>query len=77
MEKVLISMPEQLVARMRAVIPARQRSKIFVCLMVQEIEKREQLLYECAIAVEKDTALQQEMKEWDTTLADGLDDESW
>jgi hypothetical protein len=77
MEKVLISMPAQLVARMRAVIPARQRSQTFTRLIAKEIEKREKALYECALAVEKDSALKEEMKDWDVTLQDGLDDESW
>lgn len=72
MEKFLISMPDQLVARMKAVIPARQRSKIFTRLIEQEIKKREKTLYACAVAVEKDTALQREMKDWDITLQDGL-----
>lgn len=77
MEKILISMPDQLVIRMKAVIPARQRSKTFTRLMEKEIERREKSLYECAIAVEKDAVLRQEMKDWDATLQDGLDDESW
>lgn len=77
MEKILISMPDQLAIRMKAVIPTRQRSKTFTYLIEQEIEKREKALYECALAVEKDSALQQEMKDWDTTLQDGLDNESW
>lgn len=58
MEKVLISIPDKLVARMKAVIPAQQRSKTFTHLIEQEIQKRENSLYECAIAVEKDSALQ-------------------
>jgi hypothetical protein len=76
-EKILISMPDRLAIRMRAVIPARQRSKTFARLIEQEIKKREKALYECAVAVEKDASLQEEMKEWDTTTKDGLDNESW
>lgn len=77
MEKILVSVPDQLAARMRAAIPARQRSKIITHLIEEEISRRERLLYECALAVEKDAALRKELKEWDTTLQDGLDDESW
>lgn len=77
MEKILISMPDNLAARMKAVIPTRQRSKTLAHLIEKEVEKRENTLYECALAVEKDAALQKEMKEWDITLQDGLDDESW
>ena len=77
MTKVLISIPDKMAARMRAAIPQRQRSKVIVHLIQQEVEKRERALYECAIAVEKDSLLRAEMNDWDMTLQDGLDDESW
>lgn len=76
-EKILVSLPAPLVARMRAAIPARQRSKVFRMLIEQELEKREEALYQCALAVEKDSALNKEMEDWDSTLHDGLSDESW
>lgn len=75
MEKVLISLPDQLASRMRAAIPARQRSKIITNLIEKEIEKRERALYECALAVENDIALRQEMEEWNVTLDDGLNED--
>jgi hypothetical protein len=77
MEKFLISMPDNLATRMRASIPVRQRSKTIVRLIDEEVKKRERLLYECAIAVEKDASLNQEMKEWDVTLSDGVKNGSW
>lgn len=77
MERVLISIPDQLAARLRAAIPPRQRSKTITHLIEIEVEKRERKLYECAAAVEKDAALNREMKDWDETLQDGLNDESW
>lgn len=77
MNKVLISIPDKIAHRMRAAIPQRQRSKVIVKLIEKEIERREQALYECALAVEQDAALNQEMKEWDVTLQDGLPNESW
>lgn len=70
-------MPEQLVTRMKAAIPQRQRSKIIALLIEKEVEKREKALYECAMNVEKDKDLQKEMKDWDITIQDGLADESW
>jgi len=36
-------------------------------------QQREKLLYECAVAVEKDSALNQEMEDWHVTIQDGLD----
>lgn len=77
MNKVLISMPDQLANRMRAAIPARQRSKVIAHLIEEEVRRREQSLYECAAEVEKDSVLNDEMSDWDVTLQDGLDDESW
>lgn len=78
MEKVLISLPDQLAARMRATIPARQRSKVITHLIEAEVKRREQALYECAVAIEKDAPLSKEIKELNVTLMDGLhDDESW
>lgn len=78
MEKVLISMPDQLAARFKSIIPARQRSKTIAQLIEKEIERREKALYECAVAVENNAALHDEMKDWDAALQDGLDsDESW
>lgn len=72
MEKVLISLPDQLAIRMRATIPPRQRSKIITHLIEEEIERRERALYECALAVEQDSDLRKEMAEWDVTISDGL-----
>jgi len=77
MNKVLISIPDKIASRMRAAIPQRQRSKVIVSLIEIEIERREKALYDCAMAVEKDSALHDEMKDWDVTLEDGLADESW
>jgi metal-responsive CopG/Arc/MetJ family transcriptional regulator len=77
MHKVLISIPDQLAARMKVAIPQRQRSKVIAQLIEEEVEKRERALYECALAVEQDSALNREMEEWDVTLEDGVSDESW
>jgi metal-responsive CopG/Arc/MetJ family transcriptional regulator len=76
MEKVLVSIPDTLVNRFRALIPARQRSKVIAYLIETEVEKREKALYECACALEKDEALNKEMSDWNATLMDGLQDET-
>ena len=77
MSKILISIPDKIASRMRAAIPQRQRSKVIAHLIEKEVERREKALYECALAVQKDTDLNNEMKDWDITLQDGLSDESW
>ncbi len=77
MEKILVSLPEDLVKRMKTVIPARKRSQVVKELLEAEIEKREGALFECAKAVESDEALNREMAEWDVTTGDGIEPETW
>jgi len=77
MEKILVSLPDDLLRRMKTVIPARKRSQVVKELLEAEIEKREKELFECAQAVEKDDALNREMTEWDTTTGDGIEPETW
>lgn len=75
MQKVLISLPDQLAARMKTTIPERQRSKVVVSLLEAEVAKREKILYECALAVEKDTDLRADMAVWEVTINDGLNND--
>jgi hypothetical protein len=77
MQKVLVSLPDSLADRMRAVIPNRQRSKVLSNLLEKEIKKREEALYQCACDVEADEALNKEMAHWVATVEDGLEDETW
>jgi metal-responsive CopG/Arc/MetJ family transcriptional regulator len=75
--KVLVSLSDDLFARMQAVIPPRQRSKVVAELLEAEVRRREQELYECALAVEQDEQLQAEMADWDVTVGDGIETETW
>lgn len=77
MERVLVSMSENLASRMRALIPDRQRSSVITDLIERELKRREKKLYECAKAVEADENLNKEMADWEVTLTDGIDHESW
>ncbi|MBY0378689.1 MAG: hypothetical protein K2Q33_09035 [Gammaproteobacteria bacterium] len=77
MQKILVSIPDDLSMRMRAVFPSRMRSQIIAALIDEEVKKREEELYRCAVDVEKDEGLHAEMVEWNITSKDGLDDESW
>ena len=77
MNKVLISIHDQIASRMRAAIPQRQRSKVIAHLIEKEVERREKALYQCALAVENDQDLKEEMEDWNVTIQDGLHDESW
>ncbi|HLB56864.1 MAG TPA: hypothetical protein VJK30_06025 [Coxiellaceae bacterium] len=73
--KVMFSFSDQLVARMRAIIPARERSKVIAALLEKEIIAREKNLFLCAKSLEESTALNAEIETWDTEFnRDGLDD---
>jgi hypothetical protein len=71
--KVLVSIPDSLYSRMTATIPPRQRSRLIAKLLEDEVRRREQELYQAALAVEQDEDLGAEMKEWDVTLGDGIE----
>jgi len=77
MQKIIISLPEDLVNRMKTTIPARRRSQVVKELLEKEIRRREEALHECAVAIEKDEALSREMAEWDVTVGDGIEPETW
>ena len=77
MQKILISMPANLLSRLRATIPERQRSKFIAAVVEKELKKREEVLYQCALEVEKNDALNSEMSDWDVSVADGLENDSW
>ena len=77
MQKVLVSLPDDLAIRMRAVIPNRQRSRVISEVLEREVQKREKQLYQCAKSIEKDDALNNEMSDWNITVGDGIEPESW
>jgi hypothetical protein len=75
--KVMFSFPDQLVSRMRASIPSRERSRVVANLLEKEISAREQKLYQCAKELEENVELKSEMALWDSEFSnDGLDDDA-
>ncbi len=75
--KVMFSFPDQLVSRMRASIPSRERSRVVADLLEKEISAREQKLYQCAKELEENVELKSEMALWDSEFSnDGLDDDA-
>jgi len=73
--KILISVPNKLAARIRAALPVRRRSQVITHLLEKEIQRREQKLYEAALAAEKDAEMNEQMREWDITINDGMNDD--
>ena len=77
MQKILLSLPDDLAIRMKRIIPPRQRSKIIAQILEAEVKRRENDLYQCACDVEADRALNDEMSDWEVTINDGIESESW
>lgn len=77
MAKILISLPDPVARRMRAIVPDRQRSRFISRLVEAELVRREEDLLQVAREVETDETLSSEMKEWDGTVGDGVNHESW
>lgn len=75
MEKILISLPDDISIRFKAVVPSKQRSHVVATLIAKEVKRREELLYQCALDVENDKELNADMDNWNVTLKDGLSDE--
>lgn len=75
MSKVMFSLPDELVFRMKSVIPAGERSEVLANLLDKEIKAREDNLYNRAAELEACVGLRREMAEWDAGFSqDGLDD---
>ena len=68
-----IHLPDDLAARFRAAVPARQRSAFVADMLRQSLPAEDDSLYRIALAVEADTALAREMDDWDGVAGDGLD----
>ncbi len=77
MEKILVSLSSDIAQRFRIAFPTRQRSRIIEDLLRKELERRDKDLYECAKEVENDETLNAEMAEWDVSVADGINRETW
>ena len=75
-KQFLIRVPNDIAARFRVAIPARERNKFIVELLQKAVRKEEGELAEIARAVtaeEQKGALKKELAIWDITTGDGLD----
>jgi len=77
MQQVSVFLPDELVVKMRILIPQEQYSHFFIQLLDRELQIREAALYQSACEVEADETLNQEMSDWEVTIADGIQHESW
>jgi hypothetical protein len=70
--QICIHLPEELAARFKTMVPARQRSAFVADLLDLALPREEDPLYRIALAVEEDEALAEEMADWEVTAGDGL-----
>ena len=73
--QMLFHIPNELAERFRQTVPPRQRSAFVARLMEQALPEEDDPLYQTALAVEQDSVLNAEMREWrEGLIADGLRD---
>ena len=71
--QMLFHIPDPLAARFKQAVPPRQRSAFVAKLMEQALPEDEDPLYLLALEVERDAALNAEMREWrEGLIADGI-----
>lgn len=79
-QQFLIRLPEEMAARRKAVVPARQRDKFVTELVATAVAHREAKLAKIADAVtneEKyDSKIAQETRNWEATIGDGIEEEN-
>lgn len=71
--QILIHLPDDLAARFRQAVPARQRSAYVADLLRKSLPVDDDPLYRLACEVEEDEALNREMADWDSVAGDGLE----
>lgn len=79
-QQLLVRIPEELARRLRRQVPARGRSAFVQHLLEQALAPEggeDDPLYQAAREVERDERLMAEMAEWDGTIADGLEAETF
>ncbi len=79
-QQLLVRIPEELARRLKRQVPSRGRSAFVQHLLEQALAPEsgeDSPLYRAAMEVEQDERLMAEMAEWDGTVADGLEADSF
>jgi hypothetical protein len=79
-QQILIRLPEDVAARFKAAVPARQRNKFVADLVAKAVARQEDELTRIAVAVtdeeRRNPELAQEMHDWEVTMGDGMEEPS-
>ena len=71
--QLLFHVPDELANRFKSHVPARRRSEFIAKLLEDALPIEDDPLYLAALEVEKDVALNAEMREWrEALIGDGL-----
>ena len=77
-QQILIRLPEDIAARLKAVVPPRKRNKFVADLVMAAIVHHEEKLGRIAAAVteeeRKSPKLREETRAWEATIADGIEE---
>ncbi|MDP2240468.1 MAG: hypothetical protein Q8K18_09960 [Burkholderiales bacterium] len=77
-QQILIRLPEDVAARFKAAVPARQRNKFIADLVAKAVARQEDELTRIAAAVTdeelRNPELAQEMRDWEATIGDGMEE---
>jgi len=76
--QILIRLPEEVAAKFKAAVPARQRNKFIAELVASAVARHEADLAKIATAVtneeKRKPKIAQEMRDWEATIGDGLEE---
>ena len=79
-QQILIRLPEDVAARLKAAVPARQRNKFVADLVARAVARHEDELAKIAAAVtdeeRRNPELAQEMRDWEATVGDGIGEQA-
>ena len=77
-QQILIRLPEEVAAKLKAAVPARQRNKFVAELVATAIARHEDALAKIATAVtneeKRNPTIAQETRDWEATVGDGLEE---
>jgi len=79
-QQILIRLPEDVAARLKAVVPTRQRNKFVADLVAGALACQDDELIRIAAALtdeeRRNPELAQEMRDWDATIGDGMEEDA-
>ena len=71
--RITLSIPNPIAERFRIVVPQRQRSRLVVRLLEQELAKHDDAMAASCRAANRDRALEKEIDEWQS-FDDGVEE---